>query len=169
MTDQRLVDALERIAAALERRAPPPASAADLGAADAFVWHADMGRLAPVPRVNRVDIGLLRGVDRQRDIPIMRIWPVTDTGSMFAQFIIWRQRYIMDVGTMTETLDIPQRWYEAVVWQLSWRLAQELPELDPGLLASIKGTADEALRLAQDEERDNSPIYFAANISPYTR
>lgn len=68
MTDQRLVDALERIAAALERRAPPPASAADLDAADAFVWHADAGRLAPVPRVNRVDIGLLRGVDRQRDI-----------------------------------------------------------------------------------------------------
>jgi hypothetical protein len=107
--------------------------------------------------------------DRQRDIPIMRIWPVTNTGSIFAQLIIWRQRYIMDVGTMTETLDIPQRWYEAVVWQLSWRLAQELPELDPGLLVSIKGTADEALRLAQDEERDNSPIYFAANISPYTR
>ncbi len=68
MTEQRLVDALERIAAALERRAPPPASAADLGAADAFVWHADAGRLSPVPRVNRVDIGLLRGVDRQRDI-----------------------------------------------------------------------------------------------------
>ncbi|MFM8678407.1 MAG: ATP-binding protein [Alphaproteobacteria bacterium] len=68
MTDPRLVEALERIAAALERRSPPPASAADLDAADAFVWHADSGRLVPVPRVNRVDIGLLRGVDRQRDI-----------------------------------------------------------------------------------------------------
>ena len=47
MTDQRLVDALERIAAALERRAPPPASAADLDAADAFVWHASPPRLQP--------------------------------------------------------------------------------------------------------------------------
>jgi hypothetical protein len=108
-------------------------------------------------------------LDRQRDVPIMRIWPVTDTGSMFGQFIVWRQRHIMDVGALTDTLDIPQRWYEAVVWQLSWRLAQELPELNPNLLGSIKGTADEALRLAQDEERDNSPIYFAPNISPYTR
>ncbi|MDW4809846.1 ATP-binding protein, partial [Escherichia coli] len=35
--------------------------------ADAFVWHPD-GRLAPVPRVSRVEIGLLKGVDRMRDI-----------------------------------------------------------------------------------------------------
>ena len=67
MTDPTLVALLERIATALERAAPSSAPAIDLSAADAFVWHAD-GRLAPVPRVNRVDIALLRGVERQRDI-----------------------------------------------------------------------------------------------------
>ncbi|GEC15232.1 putative AAA+ superfamily ATPase [Nitrobacter winogradskyi] len=35
--------------------------------ADAFVWHPD-GRLTPVPQVSRVDLGLLRGIDRMRDI-----------------------------------------------------------------------------------------------------
>jgi len=107
--------------------------------------------------------------DRQRDYPVMRIWPVTDTTNMFGQFTIWRQRYIMDVGTLTEELDIPQRWYETIVWQLAWRLAMELPEFNLELVGPIKATADEALRIAQDEERDNSPIYFAPNISPYTR
>jgi predicted AAA+ superfamily ATPase len=58
---------LERIAEALERLAPPTPPAPDFGAADAFVWHADEGRLAPVARVNRVDITLLRGIDRVRD------------------------------------------------------------------------------------------------------
>ncbi|MGA2793418.1 MAG: ATP-binding protein [Roseiarcus sp.] len=58
---------LARIAEALERLAPPPPPAPDFGAADAFVWHADEGRLAPVARVNRVDIALLRGIDRVRD------------------------------------------------------------------------------------------------------
>jgi len=58
---------LARIAEALERLAPPPQPAPDFGAADAFVWHADEGRLAPVARVNRVDIALLRGIDRVRD------------------------------------------------------------------------------------------------------
>ena len=107
--------------------------------------------------------------DRQRDYPVMRIWPVTDTADMFGQLIIWRQRYIMDVGTLTDELDIPQRWYETIVWQLAWRLAMELPDFNMQLIGPIKATADEALKIAQDEERDNSPIYFAPNISPYTR
>ena len=37
--------------------------------ADAFIWHPD-GRAAPVPRVSRVDLGLLKGIDRMRDILI---------------------------------------------------------------------------------------------------
>ena len=61
-------DALTRIAEALERIAPAPLSAPDFAAAEAFVWHVDPDRLVPVPRVNRVDIALLVGVDRVRDI-----------------------------------------------------------------------------------------------------
>ena len=58
---------LLRIAEALERLAPKAPAAPDLGAAEAFVWHAEGRRLEPVPRVNRVDIGLLRGVERQAE------------------------------------------------------------------------------------------------------
>jgi predicted AAA+ superfamily ATPase len=67
MTQHDLAALLERIAVALERAAPPMRPAPDFAAADAFVWHAD-GRLAPVAKVNRVAIGLLRGIERQRDI-----------------------------------------------------------------------------------------------------
>lgn len=63
MTD----DLLARIAGALERMAPPPAMAPDWRAATAFVWHASPDHLAPVARVNRVDLELLHGVDRARD------------------------------------------------------------------------------------------------------
>ena len=63
-----LAPTLARIAAALERLAPPPPPAPDFTAADAFVWHAAEKILAPVPRVNRVDIALLRGIDRVRDL-----------------------------------------------------------------------------------------------------
>jgi hypothetical protein len=60
-------DVLERIANALERLAPWRAAAADFDAADAFIWHPD-GRLAPVARVNRVEMSLLKGIDRVRDV-----------------------------------------------------------------------------------------------------
>ena len=59
---------LRRIADALERLAPPAAEGAGLDAADAFVWQADSATLQPVPEVSRVDLSLLQGVDRLRDI-----------------------------------------------------------------------------------------------------
>ncbi len=40
----------------------------DFESADAFVYSPGTGELVPVPKVNRVDIGLLRGIDRVRDI-----------------------------------------------------------------------------------------------------
>ncbi|WP_272004500.1 ATP-binding protein [Roseovarius sp. ZX-A-9] len=60
-------DPLERIAAALERVSPPPFDAPDFTKADAFVWQVAPDRLQPVPKVSRVDMSLLLGVDRSRD------------------------------------------------------------------------------------------------------
>jgi predicted AAA+ superfamily ATPase len=59
---------LARLADALERLAPPAPAPIDFTAADAFVWRAHPQGLAPVARVNRVEIDLLKGVDRVRDL-----------------------------------------------------------------------------------------------------
>ena len=59
---------LARIATALERMAPPAPRPPDFDGADAFVWQAAQGHLQPVPKVNRVEIALLKGIDRARDM-----------------------------------------------------------------------------------------------------
>ncbi|WP_394177942.1 ATP-binding protein [Yoonia maritima] len=59
--------ALRRIADALERMSPPPADAPKFKKAAAFVWHPDPDRLVPVPKVNRIPVELLVGVNRSRD------------------------------------------------------------------------------------------------------
>ena len=61
-------DLMTRIAEALERMAPAPQPAPDFTQADAFVWHVDPDHLAPVTKVSRVDLPLLIGIDRARDI-----------------------------------------------------------------------------------------------------
>ena len=66
--DDRTTDLLARIAAALERLAPPAPVPPDLAAADAFVWHPEPPGLAPVAEVSRVAIGLLQGVERQKTL-----------------------------------------------------------------------------------------------------
>ncbi|WP_315704120.1 MULTISPECIES: ATP-binding protein [unclassified Bradyrhizobium] len=68
-TPQRIAVALEAIAAHLAASAPPANRLPSFEDADAFVWHPN-GRLGTVPRVSRVEIDLLKGVDRMRDILI---------------------------------------------------------------------------------------------------
>ena len=61
-------DVLARIADAIERLAPQRAPVPDLAGADAFIWQPDGRRLAPVKHVNRVEMSLLKGIDRVRDV-----------------------------------------------------------------------------------------------------
>lgn len=65
-----LNEKLDRLIAAMDRLAPPKPAAPDFEAADCFIWDAGIGSLAPVSVVNRVEIGLIHGVDRVRDILI---------------------------------------------------------------------------------------------------
>jgi predicted AAA+ superfamily ATPase len=67
-SDPAAADTLLRVATALERLAPEPPPPPDFGAADAFIWYPDGRRLTPVPHVNRVEMSLLKGIDRVRDM-----------------------------------------------------------------------------------------------------
>src|SRR5215472_12991906 len=68
MTEPSLFPLLRQIADALERLAPPDPPSAPLDGAEAYIWHAEGSRLEAVERVSRVDLELLRGIDRNRDI-----------------------------------------------------------------------------------------------------
>jgi predicted AAA+ superfamily ATPase len=69
VSQERIVRALETIAAHLSAQAQPLTAPTSFERTDAFVWHPD-GRLSAVPRVSRVDLFLLKGIDRMRDILI---------------------------------------------------------------------------------------------------
>ena len=107
--------------------------------------------------------------DRQVQRPIMHLWPVPNAQAEAYQVVLWRQRYIMDVGTMTEEIEVPQRWYDAIVAMLAAKLAMEYVEVDANLIPMLDGKAKEALYFAQQEERDNSPMMILPNIAMYTR
>ena len=65
----RIASALEAIAAHLSESRPPRQQPFSFAEADAFVWHPN-GRLSMVGRVSRVELMLLKGIDRMRDILI---------------------------------------------------------------------------------------------------
>ena len=68
MSDPELAPILKRVAEALERLSPAGPDDAALESADGFVWHADGARLEAVPQINRLELSLLKGIDRVRDI-----------------------------------------------------------------------------------------------------
>lgn len=105
-----------------------------------------------------------------QDQPIMYIWPVTNTASRYDQITLKRHRYIMDVGTLTQAIEAPPRWYNAIVWGLAKMIAEEMPlNMVPiDVQGIIKLEHSEALNEAQAEERDNSPVLFGTNVSYYT-
>lgn len=134
----------------------------------------------PLYRMNRDDYASLPNksfqgrplqfwFDRQVRQPVMRLWPLPDASAATQQIVVWRQRHIMDVGTLAQEIEIPQRWYEAAVAGLAARLASELIEIDAGAVPALEAKAAMALNTALQEERDNSPIMIAPNISMYTR
>ena len=68
MSKDDLTPLLHRIADALDRLAPKLPESADQTEATAFSWHADGEWLEAVGEVNRLDLHLLKGIERQRDI-----------------------------------------------------------------------------------------------------
>ena len=63
--DEKAIIQLTRIADALERINPPPLGKVDFDVAEAFVWRQDPDGLDPVHSINRIDLDLLQGIERQ--------------------------------------------------------------------------------------------------------
>lgn len=106
-------------------------------------------------------------VDRTIPQPSLYLWPVPSNA--FTQMVVWYSRQIQDVGALQNSLEVPQRWYEATVFMLAHRMALELPGVPMDRIAYLEKMADRYLIEVEQEERDKSPIYFAPNISVYTR
>ena len=141
---------------------------------------ANMPNEIPMARLNRDDYVNLPNkafqgrplqfwVDRLLNAPVLYLWPVPSAQFVTAQVVVWVKRYIMDVGTMTQEIEIPQRWYDAIVYVLASRLAEETPTVDPQMIAILDQKAQRSLLEAENEERDDSPIYLTPNIAVYTR
>jgi len=107
--------------------------------------------------------------DRTLNNPVLYLWPVPSAQFVTAQVVVWVKRYIMDVGMMTQEIEVPQRWYDAIVYLLASRLAEETPTVDPQMIAILDQKAQRSLLEAENEERDDSPIYLTPNIAVYTR
>ena len=104
-----------------------------------------------------------------RTIPqaTITLWPTPSNA--FYQMTVWYSAQIQDVGTLGGQLAIPDRWMLAIQSMLAHQMSLELPNVDLPRVQYLEGQAEKYFIMAEQEERDKSPIYFAPNIGVYTR
>lgn len=133
----------------------------------------------PIAKINRDDYANLpdkwflgRPVqfwyDKQIDEPQLVIWPAPWKQFTFAQLVLYVQNYIQDVGSLSQSLQIPQRWFLAVVADLSRLLNMEIPKAR-GDQNMLDIEAERLLAIAWASETDSSPTYLRPRIWSYTR
>ena len=107
--------------------------------------------------------------DKQSAFPYLQLWPAPNADGQ--QLVIWAQRQIQDVGALSNTIEVPQRWYLAIIFELAKAIHLELPKelVIEGRYQILKDEAERYTREAEDGERDGAPVRFSPNISPYTR
>ena len=104
-----------------------------------------------------------------RTIPqaTITLWPTPS--DPFVQMVVWYSRQVMDVGDLYGELEIPQYFYQAIQCMLAHQMSLILPAVDIPRIQYLEGQADKYFNMAESENRDKSPIYYAPNISVYTR
>jgi len=107
--------------------------------------------------------------DRRRTTPELVLWPAPQFQFTFNQITGFVQRKLQDVGSMTNELEVPDRWYLAIVCNLAAELAREIKEVKLENLPNIDTDAAKYLSDAWTGETDSAATYLRPNISPYTR
>ena len=99
--------------------------------------------------------------------PQIRLWPVPN--DVTSSFVAWTTLHVQDPGQFFNTIQIPQRWYDGVIWILAMYLAMELPQIDPQRIQICANMGQTFLKLAEDGEVDGAPIKIDPGIRSYTR
>lgn len=90
--------------------------------------------------------------------PRFTVWPVPDNSQTYT-LVYWRLRRIQDAGDGVNTMDMPFRFYNAMVAGLSYYLAMKVPGALERLQI-LKAQYDEAWQLAADEDREKAAVRF---------
>jgi hypothetical protein len=107
--------------------------------------------------------------DKQRILPELELWPNPAFQHTFDQVTGFVQRQPQDVGTLLDELEVPDRWYLAIVCNLARELGREIKEVEESIMQRLDADADKYLADAWGGETDESEAYLRPNISPYTR
>ena len=98
-------------------------------------------------------------VDRATNGPKITLWPVPDSSATYTLAYWYIKRIDDATNPVSQTLEIPWPFYNAIVASLSYHIALKKPEVQDRI-SMLKDLAEEAVQLAADENRDRASVRF---------
>lgn len=106
---------------------------------------------------------------RNQNAVTLYVWPVPNSGAKYDQLVLWATQYLDQVTAITQSLDLPLRWYEAATAKMAVYVCNTDKQADRSRLPGLMQDAAEQLWLAESEERDPSPTQYDLGLEYYTR
>jgi hypothetical protein len=98
-------------------------------------------------------------VNRATSSPQITLWPVPDSSTTYT-LVYWYLRRLDDAtNPISQTIQIPFRFYNALTAGLAYHIALKRPEVQDRI-SMLKDLYDEAFQLASDEDRDRASVRF---------
>jgi hypothetical protein len=128
-------------------------------ATDISLNRISVSTYANIPTKNQTGRPYQIYVDRATDAPKITLWPVPDSSATYV-LAYWYMKRIDDVtNPVSQTIEIPWRFYNALVSGLAYHIALKKPEASERI-SMLKDLYDEAFQLAADEDRDRASNRF---------
>ena len=129
---------------------------------DLTISRNSVSTYASIPNKNNPGRPIQIWIERLRDNPKFKVWPVPDSNNYTLKY--WRMRRIQDAGAGVETSDMTFRFLPCLVAGLAYYISMKVPELAQRAQL-LKQDYEEQFLLASQEDREKTPARFVPRIA----
>ena len=129
---------------------------------DLTISRISVSTYASIPNKNNTGRPIQIWIERLRDNPKFKVWPVPDSDNYTLKY--WRMRRIEDAGAGVETSDMTFRFLPCLVAGLAYYISMKVPELAQRSQL-LKQDYEEQFLLASQEDREKTPARFVPRIA----
>lgn len=129
---------------------------------DLTISRISVSTYASIPNKNNTGRPIQIWIERLRDNPKFKVWPVPDSDNYTLKY--WRMRRIEDAGAGIETSDMTFRFLPCLVAGLAYYISMKDPELAQRAQL-LKQDYEEQFMLASQEDREKTPARFVPRVA----
>lgn len=125
---------------------------------DEYAWQPNKLQTGGVPCLYYLE---------RKTTPVLNVYP--PSSGVYDHLIVWWKRNIQDLTSLSAYIEVPTRWYHAMITSVAAALSLDLPDVDSARVEILQRSATAAVALAAGVETDKGPARIMPRITGYTR